>query len=374
MPNSAIFTVHLVFTVSLVFSGVFLAALRGFGRPIRYMVLFFGVIALSSFANFLYVSNTPFHGLLLCNPLHLLNSLVTYPLLFAYLFCLMRPESVRLRYWLTAYVPLAALVALHLIFDMVRSPLPFFTTYAEIGNCITEPALWVRFAAILLFVAMSCIYIVKAIRMLRQHISNLKSNFSYTEGSTLGWIWWCLSLSLLKLLTLLLLLSVEGQMIKLVCLTIFAVEPVITTVWVLRQKELYADPAQKENGNRETAEDNNGTGLSSERRRKLKQNLLALLEKDEIFKDPELNSEKVRAMLNTNRTYLSQLINQEMNTTFYSLINTCRLNKAMEMMRDPLHRHTPLKNIAEICGFKSMSGFSNLFKQEHGMTPSEWVK
>ncbi len=58
--------------------------------------------------------------------------------------------------------------------------------------------------------------------------------------------------------------------------------------------------------------------LPREKHNVLKQNLLKLLENDEIFKDPELNSEKVREMLGTNRTYLSRLINQELNTTFTS--------------------------------------------------------
>jgi hypothetical protein len=234
MLSYPVFIPHLVFTVSLVLNAVFLVALRGFGRPVRYMVLLFPINALICIAIFLQVSSSPLYGALLWNPLHLLNSLATYPLLFAYLFCLMRPESAGLRYWLTVYTPLAALVALHLAFDAARGPLPFFTSYAEIGASLAEPALWVRFAATLLFVIMSGIYIVKAIRMLRQHINNLKSNFSYTEGSTLGWIWWCLSLTLIKVLALLMLLSVEGRTVKIAFLTIFAIEPVITTIWVLR--------------------------------------------------------------------------------------------------------------------------------------------
>jgi AraC-like DNA-binding protein len=102
------------------------------------------------------------------------------------------------------------------------------------------------------------------------------------------------------------------------------------------------------------------------------QDLLALLEKDEIFKDPELNSETVREMLATNRTYLSRVINQDMNTTFYQLINTYRLKKAVEMMKNPMHKDTQLKYIAKICGFKSLGAFSTLFKQAYGKTPTEW--
>jgi AraC-like DNA-binding protein len=118
--------------------------------------------------------------------------------------------------------------------------------------------------------------------------------------------------------------------------------------------------------------DNTVFELSLEKRMQLQQNLKALLEKDEIYKDPELSLDKICEMLATNRSYLSRVINQDMGTTFYQMINTCRINKSKSMMSDPLHRHTPLKNIADLCGFNRLSTFSILFKQACGKTPSEW--
>jgi hypothetical protein len=167
------------------------------------------------------VQSTPLHGQLLWYPLHLLNSLATYPLLFAYLFDLMRPGMVRLRYWATVYTPVAALVALHFIFGALHEPLPLFARYAEMRRYLDEPELWVRFAAALFFAVMTGIHFAKTAGLLRQHKNDLKSNFSYTEGITLGWIWWCLSLALLKIIALFLVMSVEGVMIKTVCMAIF---------------------------------------------------------------------------------------------------------------------------------------------------------
>jgi AraC-like DNA-binding protein len=45
----------------------------------------------------------------------------------------------------------------------------------------------------------------------------------------------------------------------------------------------------------------------------------------------------------------------------------------MNMMKNHPHRQIQLKYIAETCGFKSMSAFSNLFKQTYGKTPTEWL-
>ena len=85
-----------------------------------------------------------------------------------------------------------------------------------------------------------------------------------------------------------------------------------------------------------------------------------------------LNSDKVCIMLLTNRSYLSTVINRELNTTFYQLINSYRLKKAIEMLDNPQNRPMKLHTITVSCGFKSLGAFSILFKQAYGKTPTEW--
>ena len=122
---------------------------------------------------------------------------------------------------------------------------------------------------------------------------------------------------------------------------------------------------------------NNGNILSERsilKREELKLHLLKLLEKDEIFKDDELDSDKVREMLSTNRTYLSQIINQDLNTNFYQLVNSYRVKKAIQIMSDPACNNMLLTDIALICGFKSLKAFSTFFKQLHNISPTEWKK
>ena len=376
LPYNLILFIHTFFIASLLFSGVYLITIRGFHRPVCYIAIACLLNAFLNTMNVLQVQGTPQHGYVLWNPLHLLNSYLTVPLLYAYLFDLMRPGSLRIRYWTVTYAPLVVFVVLHLVFAAVRGPLPLFTKYAEIAAYRHEPELWMRFVAACLIAVMNFVLVVRSMRMLRQHISTLKSNFSYTEGSTLGWIWWWLTFTVIKVMFLLLVISVDSMAVTLTGILSFTIEPVISSTLILRQKNLYAKPApanEKQLPNKIPATMDTGVAkMTSNKRRDLKKNLMNLLHKEEIFKDPELNIEKIREMLGTNRTYLSQVINQDMNTTFYQLINTCRLEKAASMMRNPLQKDIPLKSIAEICGFKSMSAFFTLFKQSYGKTPTEW--
>ena len=206
--------------------------------------------------------------------------------------------------------------------------------------------------------------------MQRQHTANIQSDFSYTEGISLNWIRWTIFMFLLRGSFAVMGVSFEGRIIKVLTAIILSVEAILTTIWILRQKDLYHQPSKEELfDDLEHVE-----SLSEKMRNKWKKDLISLLEKDEIFKDPDLDRETVCEMIGVNRTYLSQIINQDMNTTFYQLINKYRLEKSLEMLENPHYLHLPLKNISKLCGFKNANTFSKMFKQAYGKTPTEWLR
>ena len=365
---------HLIFVTVLLLSGLFILILRNAKPPTLYMALALLLASAIFTVNFLQNYNMPYYGLTLFNPLHLLIPLVCFPLQFAYILSLMRPESVRRSYWFATLIPAVVLSCLYFILISVKEEALVFTNYSQIAVSIGEPEFWLRMLAFLFIIVEVTVLSIKALDMQRQHVRNIQSDFSYTDGVSLWWIQCIVCIFIIRCCCSLLNVALEGAAIKLFNAVVFALEVIFTTICVLKQKDLYGESASNEEDSPEPVPDreSNAPEWQHEKHSILKQNLLDLLEKDEIFKDPELNSEKVRAMLATNRTYLSQVISQEMNTTFYNLINTYRLNKSVEMMNDPQHRHVPLKNIAEICGFKSLSAFSTFFKQTYGKTPTEW--
>jgi AraC-like DNA-binding protein len=362
---------HLVLNTVLLLCGLFMLVVRGAKPPTIYMALARLFPCAVSVLNFFQYYNMPFYGTTLLNPLHLLSPLVTIPLQYAYIFSLIRPDNERRRFWFVIFIPPVLFCVLYCILILTKGNMPVIQHYSQLITYIGEPELWLRLAASLAIIAELIVLSVKGFRMQRQHVRNLPVQFSYTEGISLWWIRWVIVMFLIRGCSAMMSMTVEGVAVKQANSIFFIFETVITTTWVLRQKNLYGENGLIEKET-DAAINHIPFELSSEKNKKLKQDLLDFLEKDEIFKDPELNIEKVRAMLHTNRTYLSQLINHEMGVTFYQLINNCRLNKATAMMRDTQHKTVPLKNIAEICGFKSMSAFSNLFKQSYGKTPTEW--
>jgi YesN/AraC family two-component response regulator len=81
--------------------------------------------------------------------------------------------------------------------------------------------------------------------------------------------------------------------------------------------------------------------------------------------------------LNTNRTYLSNLINDRFNMGFYDFLFEYRIKAALEYLSCDQFSHLSVEGIGEMTGFKSGSTFYKRFKSVVGMTPNqfrEWAQ
>ena len=73
----------------------------------------------------------------------------------------------------------------------------------------------------------------------------------------------------------------EGSAATFIAATFYNLEPVIITILVLRQKDLYRAPASDSDDN--SAQKDDPSELSSKKRKQLQHDLLLLLRKNEIF-------------------------------------------------------------------------------------------
>ena len=96
-----------------------------------------------------------------------------------------------------------------------------------------------------------------------------------------------------------------------------------------------------------------------------------LMTKEQFFLQPGLTLIDVAEKLNTNKTYISKLVNNNYNMPFPDLINILRIDYAEEYLVS--HRDATQADIAKSCGFPSASSFNNTFKKVTGMTPRIWL-
>lgn len=59
------------------------------------------------------------------------------------------------------------------------------------------------------------------------------------------------------------------------------------------------------------------------------------MREEKVFTDNLLTKEKVAEMLGTNRTYLSQIINEQTKQTFTQFVNGFRTKEAVRSLSDP---------------------------------------
>lgn len=97
----------------------------------------------------------------------------------------------------------------------------------------------------------------------------------------------------------------------------------------------------------------------------------SLMMNEQLFLDPHLSLGDVAEKLNTNKTYVSKLVNNTYNLGFPELINTLRIDYAEHYILK--HRNARQNEIAQQCGFLSASSFNNTFKKVTGMTPKIWI-
>lgn len=89
----------------------------------------------------------------------------------------------------------------------------------------------------------------------------------------------------------------------------------------------------------------------------------------EAYLKPTLNINDLASAVGTNRTYVSNYINQQLHTTFYAYVNQWRVVRAKELLASTT---LPLEEVASQSGFNSLSSFRRYFAGSVGMTPSAY--
>ena len=96
-----------------------------------------------------------------------------------------------------------------------------------------------------------------------------------------------------------------------------------------------------------------------------------LVLKKQMFLKQGIRISDIASMLNTNRTYISKLVNNTYNMSFSDFINTLRIDYAKQYLLQ--HNEAKQSDIATACGFPNASAFNNIFKKATGVTPKIWL-
>lgn len=101
---------------------------------------------------------------------------------------------------------------------------------------------------------------------------------------------------------------------------------------------------------------------------RIRRKLELALARPETSRDSLLNLRSLSRDIGEKAHYVSQVINQDLGSTFYELVNRRRIAEAKRMLADEADQ--TVLEIALAVGFNSKSTFNTAFRRETGMTPT----
>ncbi len=285
-------------------------------------------------------------------------------LIYIYLLSLMRPARVTLKEVARLYIaPLALCVFYHIA--ILFHPHVTLESYRDIGHNLDKPEVWLRIAAgaCLLTYYIRVVWLV--VRLYPQHRRRIAERYSYGERIGLKWVpfvaWFFVLYGLVVVLDAS--FSRPGSVQLVIFNFFFAAFYLTVNLIGAVQQDIYTGT--------ETAATKGTFSIPPSIRKQLKNALVGVMEERKIYLDPELRIDTVARMLNTNRTYISTIINEDFGKSFIVYVNEYRIREAQSMMLDPGEEKN-ITMIAEAAGFKSHSSFVEFFKRFSGMGPSEF--
>lgn len=108
-------------------------------------------------------------------------------------------------------------------------------------------------------------------------------------------------------------------------------------------------------------------GLSTS---KVGKELIAFLETEDAYLEADFSIQDLANILDVSKLELSEVINRELNTNFYSLVAHYRIQNAKQLLRNK--QNLLIEGVMQEVGFSSKVTFNKYFKNLVGMTPSEF--
>lgn len=114
------------------------------------------------------------------------------------------------------------------------------------------------------------------------------------------------------------------------------------------------------------------------RSQRLKEDLLLIdkiinvFENEKLYKDPELTLSKLAMTVDATNKSVSTILNHEMQTSFYDLVNLYRVKEVKRMIDSKDYENYSLIGIGYEAGFTSKTSFYRVFKKQTGLTPAQY--
>ncbi len=101
--------------------------------------------------------------------------------------------------------------------------------------------------------------------------------------------------------------------------------------------------------------------------------LKEVVEGEKLYLDPGLSRKQLAVRMDCSEVHISAVIGEGLGTTFYGYINRLRAEEARRMIDENRLESFTVEGLTREAGFKSKSTFYKAFREQTGMTPSDYA-
>jgi AraC-like DNA-binding protein len=295
------------------------------------------------------------------------------PLLYLYVRFMTNPE--RKFNWLSLihFIPFIAFFTVSVIFrniPLLKDLRNFFTPDRFISLRIVYSTCF--------FLSVS-IYSILAFIEIRKHQDYLKNIVSYTSGViTLNWLK-ILSISFYVAFLILFILgglNMIGDFIPFdpyfVVFGFIALFSIAYSFYGIKQPIIFGHEIKVPDEEKKETEKYIKSGLKDKQAEVYLEKLVSFVETRKPYLDRNLSIQDLSSMTGIPRHHITQVLNEKHKKNFFTFINEYRVREVIARFGDPKNNYFTILGIAYDSGFNSKTSFNSIFKNQTGMTPSEY--
>jgi len=295
--------------------------------------------------------------------------LIHGPMLYLYVLCLTGSAPKR-PIWLFHMIPVFSIYLILVNFFLLPSN-EKINIYQQGGGAYKMLRIYIK----VLIVLSGIVYVGLSINAIRKYRNKISGLYSNTEKINLNWVYYLIAgIALIWFAVIL-----KNDLLIFSLVTVFIVVAAyfgISRVGILdyqiqETKEFTEDPIGTSPLPNSKYEKN---FAGEETIQNIHSRLVALMDVDKIYKNPELNLNYVAKLLDVHPNILSQTINSIENKNFYDFINSRRIEEFKRIAMLPDNAKYTILSLALESGFNSKTSFNRNFKKFMHSSPREFLK
>jgi AraC-like DNA-binding protein len=231
------------------------------------------------------------------------------------------------------------------------------------------------------------IYVILISRSLSKHNKNIMEYFSYHEHISLTWLKVLIFIIIINaIFEIFVALSFFARIFHILEILYYLIFLFIVSFlgyFGLKQNDIYVN-ADTNNNNDAPIENNlehiqkndlkENRVLTDDELHSIAKKITVIMEKEQLYLNPQLSIYDIANQLHTNKTYVSMAINTIHGKNFRNFVNHYRIQKGIDYLIDSRYDNLSLDAIAENIGFTSKATFTNAFCKIHNTTPADYRK